>query len=45
MHNILVKGMETFREKDFKERQKEYADSFTYARNVREYLELYQEFD
>jgi len=45
MRDILIGGMETFSEKDFKERQKQYANSFTYARNVNEYLELYKEFD
>ncbi|MEN8119607.1 MAG: glycosyltransferase [Bacteroidota bacterium] len=43
MLEVFRKGLVRFNENDYKEKQKEYANTFTYKRNVSEYIKLYEE--
>lgn len=43
MLEVFNNGIETFKENNYKEKQKEYANTYTYERNVSEYLKLYEE--
>jgi glycosyltransferase involved in cell wall biosynthesis len=42
MLEVFNAGLETFKTENYQERQKEYANTYTYKKNVQEYLQLYE---
>ena len=43
MLEVFKQGLVKFNEKNYKEKQKQYANTYTYEKNVSEYMKLYEE--